>query len=151
MEPDNRLLRQLARCALEYHCFAGKEHFLPTVGTAPAHLAVLQRPVPGLPVLAAGRKGGLLRLAGPPGLRAQPAGDRFISHSPSAECAFAHRQLRAGLRGRAAAAVGDHREGHQTYPEADRQGHHQPEHQRLQPAEDQRPWPGPGWIRCGSA
>jgi pyruvate-formate lyase-activating enzyme len=26
-EPDNRLLRQLARCALEYHCFAGKNTF----------------------------------------------------------------------------------------------------------------------------
>lgn len=26
-EPSNRLLRQLARCALEYHCFAGKNTF----------------------------------------------------------------------------------------------------------------------------
>lgn len=26
-EPGNRLLRQLARCALEYHCFAGKNAF----------------------------------------------------------------------------------------------------------------------------
>ncbi|MDI6740592.1 MAG: radical SAM protein, partial [Candidatus Edwardsbacteria bacterium] len=26
-EPDNRLLKQLARCALEYHCFAGKNTF----------------------------------------------------------------------------------------------------------------------------
>jgi pyruvate-formate lyase-activating enzyme len=26
-EPQNRLLRQLARCALEYHCFAGKNTF----------------------------------------------------------------------------------------------------------------------------
>jgi pyruvate-formate lyase-activating enzyme len=26
-EPDNHLLRQLARCALEYHCFAGKNTF----------------------------------------------------------------------------------------------------------------------------
>lgn len=26
-EPENRLLRQLARCALEYHCFAGKNTF----------------------------------------------------------------------------------------------------------------------------
>ncbi|HAD82144.1 MAG: hypothetical protein A2509_00950 [Candidatus Edwardsbacteria bacterium RIFOXYD12_FULL_50_11] len=27
LEPDNRLLKQLARCALEYHCFAGKNTF----------------------------------------------------------------------------------------------------------------------------
>jgi pyruvate-formate lyase-activating enzyme len=26
-EPENRLLKQLARCALEYHCFAGKNTF----------------------------------------------------------------------------------------------------------------------------
>ena len=128
-DPDNRLLEQLARCAVDYHCFAAKNLFfrrweapLPTSPACNSRCLGLHLPA------------GVGLLPGQPGaavLRPDGPGDLRHCRAAPAGSGKRHRLLRPGLRGRPHPAGRYHLRGGARDAAADAPGHHQFQLQRL--------------------